>query len=551
MPASELEIRKGLGRAYLNADRIDKAVETFAGILRDYPQDVEVCVVLGDCYLTDGKKEIAAQFYNEALKLSPDDPELEKRLHLTYQEDDFPKGICCSHLDDDEAVPTDSDVIARVLQRMTNRADPINEGEITRAAELLEKVIHSPRPAQEVSDHLDEIDNLLPALLELNIRQARADGRLDLAQALQNLLDNIFLQIEASRNSESFAVVKSHPERAQKNLNILFLCPANGDVPPRIALSAEALSSKGLGTKILSDPPIESMEDFNVVYVHGPHVDFKILEVLAQFNARGTTILLDLDADYEQMPVEHQDYEKMGLSTLSKAKAYTTALLLADQICVPNNYFASLIQNSGYRVKVIPDGWSKENELWDKPSATRHTLNFGWIGLPGQLNDVTPVRRIITRVLREFPQVQLVIGGDPEVYRMFDSLPESRRLFLPIVSYEDNPYLLSQIDVLLCPLRNNPYNRSLTDRWLMEAGVRRIPWIASPLPSVVEWGTGGLVANTLEEWHTHLRQLVLDHSLRDSLGTLGRNRAEEREMGKLADLWYHMICDIWREKQKN
>ena len=343
----------------------------------------------------------------------------------------------------------------------------------------------------------------------------------------------------------------SNPGQAPKNINILFLYPASVEIPPRLSLSAEALSSKGCGTKILSDPSIESMEEFNLVYVHNPHMDFEILEAVAQLSDRGATIVVGLDADYEQMPVEHPDYEKMGLSTLPKAKAYKMALLLADQICVPSNNFATLLQNSGYRVKVIPDGWCKENDLWDKPSANRHTVNFGWIGLPCQLDDATPVRRIISRVLREFPQVQFVIGGDPEIYQMFDSLPESRRLFLPNVSYEDYPYLVSQIDVLLYPLRNNPYNRTLTDRWIMEAGIRRIPWIASPLPSVVAWSAGGLVANTLVDWHTHLRQLVLDHSLRKSLGSSGRLRAEEREMGKLSDFWYQMIWDLWREKLVN
>ena len=136
--------------------------------------------------------------------------------------------------------------------------------------------------------------------------------------------------------------------------------------------------------------------------------------------------------------------------------------------------------------------------------------------MPCQLDDATPIRRIVTRILHEFPNVQFVVGGGPEVYRMFDSLPESRRLFLPIVNYEDYPYLISQIDVLINPLRNSPYNRTLTDRWLTEAGVRRIPWIASPLPSVIEWGAGGFVSDSVEERYTHLRQLVLDPNLRDS-----------------------------------
>lgn len=103
-------------------------------------------------------------------------------MHLAYQEDDFAKGIRSGHLDNDEAVPTNSDAIARILQRMTSRADPVNEDEITQAAALLEKIIHSPHLAQKVSDHLDEIDNLVLALLELNIQRARGDGRPELAR---------------------------------------------------------------------------------------------------------------------------------------------------------------------------------------------------------------------------------------------------------------------------------------------------------------------------------------------------------------------------------
>jgi len=473
-------------------------------------------------------------------------------LHLTDQKNDVHPGANSFISDDVDSVLKGSDVIALILQRMTNRAASLNEDEINQVVKLLENLIHNPHPAREDSDHLEEINNLIfiSTILELNIQKERDDGRSELTQALKNLLDNIYSQNGASHRSENPDVVNFDPDKASKNINVLFLCPANGEIPPRIALSAEALSSKGIGTNILFNLPIESMGDFNVFYVHNPHVDIKQFENISEYTAPGTSILLDLDADYEQMPVEHPDYEKMGLSTLSKAMAYTKAMLFADQICVPNNNFASQLHNSGYRVKVIPDSWSKENQLWDKPSVKRNTINIGWIGLPCQLDDATPMRRIVTRILHEFPNVQFVVGGGPEVYRMFDSLPESRRLFLPIVNYEDYPYLISQIDVLINPLRNSPYNRTLTDRWLMEAGVRRIPWIASPLPSVIEWGAGGFVSDSVEERYTHLRQLVLDPNLRDSLASKGRKRAEERELEKMADLWIHLIWDIWLEKQK-
>jgi len=54
--SSELEISNDLRRAYLNAYRIDKVIETLFGILRDYQQQVEVWAVICDCYLTGGKK---------------------------------------------------------------------------------------------------------------------------------------------------------------------------------------------------------------------------------------------------------------------------------------------------------------------------------------------------------------------------------------------------------------------------------------------------------------------------------------------------------------
>jgi hypothetical protein len=134
---------------------------------------------------------------------------------------------------------------------------------------------------------------------------------------------------------------------------------------------------------------------------------------------------------------------------------------------------------------------------------------------------------------------------------LFEDLPENRRIYLPPVSEEDFPYLLSQVDILIQPFQNIPYNLSQPDRLLVQAGVRRIPWVASPMPELRAWGSdavlrggascqavsGGMFASTPDEWHTCLRQLVLDTELRTSLGRSGRARAEEREIHKTSRLW--------------
>lgn len=434
-------------------------------------------------------------------------------------------------------------LMERARKRTALPGRPVSEEEIARAADLLKRIIHSPHPALAVARHLEEIDDLIPGLLELNIRQARADGRPDLAGALQNLLENIYLQLEI-RQSEDQEQAQAETSRQPASLRLLFLVPAGDESPPRLVLLAEALSALGHSAALASEVSAEAVSDCHAVIAHHPHCDPRLLELLAACAAARKPILLNLDLDFEQMPLNHPAYEAAGLGTLARAKAYTASLLLADCICVPSLPMAASLQAAGYPVQVIPDGWSKANDLWGKPAPHRHTLNLGWIGAPGQLEDVALVRRIVVRVLREFPQTHLVIGGDPQVYQLFESVPECRRLFLPAVSYEDHPYLLSQVDILLAPLRNIPFNHSASDRWLVEAGARGIPWVASALPAPIAWGAGGLLASTLEEWHTHLRQLVLDEELRLSLGRAGRQQAQEREMTRLAQTWLDLIYSL-------
>ncbi len=152
------------------------------------------------------------------------------------------------------------------------------------------------------------------------------------------------------------------------------------------------------------------------------------------------------------------------------------------------------------------------------------------------------IRRFIVRIIRELSNTRIVIIGDPQAYRLFDGLPENRRLYLPLVAHEEFPYLLSQLDVLLVPLRNLPYNLSFPDTLLMEAGVRGVPWIASPIPAFRNWMAGGILAESLDdEWHLSLRHLVMDQELRNKLGRAGREAARTREMNYLVKLWLEVI----------
>jgi tetratricopeptide (TPR) repeat protein len=539
----DLNSRKALGRSYLNANQLEEAIQVCVKILQDYPADIETYLILGDCYLAEGDRNAALLIFSQALEQEPDNPQVHRQLQLARNKDvNRPKDTPIEDrgaVTTKEELPTSPEAVASLLQELTRPASPIGEEEITKAAKLLDEIVHSPQPARSVAERLEEINGLLPALLELNIRQAQADRRDDLVEALKNLLENIQIQkIHKSQQSSSPA------RKLPGELRILSLgIQANSGLPEVLNL-AEILDSLGCQVIEWDGKPVGDFDHYHLILVRNPHISPHVMELLASAHAARVPIGLYLDTDLEQMPLSHPAYNLVGLNTPKLVKAYTAALLLADKIIVPSDALADNLQAAGFAVCVIPPGWSDKNGLWLKSPKTRLTLNIGWVGAEGELEEVFTIRRMIVRVLREFPHVQLVIGCDAGVYQLFDNLPESRRLYLPLVNIDDYPYILSQMDILVLPLRNTSYNRTLSDRRLMEAGVRGIPWIASPIPAHMKWSAGGLIANTPDEWHTYLRQMVLDSELRLTLGQAGSAQAEMRRVDFIQKSWLRLIEEM-------
>ncbi|MEI6290758.1 MAG: hypothetical protein WCP19_10020, partial [Chloroflexota bacterium] len=90
------------------------------------------------------------------------------------------------------------------------------------------------------------------------------------------------------------------------------------------------------------------------------------------------------------------------------------------------------------------------------------------------------------------------------------------------------------------------FNLTLPDTLLMEAGVKGIPWIASPIPSFQKWLAGGVIPAVVDEWHLDLRQLVMDKELRIALGKAGRAAAKSREMSYTGKKWLSALSKVIR-----
>ncbi|HEX2998192.1 MAG TPA: hypothetical protein VHP14_25430, partial [Anaerolineales bacterium] len=282
----------------------------------------------------------------------------------------------------------------------------------------------------------------------------------------------------------------------------------------------------------------------DLVITSAPHINPALVDDLAALSRTGVPILLDLDADYRQMPVSHPDYARAGLGTQASSDAFATALSLAGVITVSSEAQVASLKDVAERVRVIPTGWSRQNKLWEKTSVQRGVLSLGWVGTSGELEDLMLIRRFIVRILREFTNVQIVIVGSPQAYRLFDGIPETRRKYIPLVAHDEFPYILSQLDVLMVPLRNLPQNVSVSDTLLMEAGAKGVPWIASSMPAFREWRAGGIIPESPDDWHLNLRYLVMDAELRSKLSKAGREAARTREMEYMGRSWKDLISQM-------
>jgi hypothetical protein len=531
---SELLRLRELGKYYLQRNQIVQALQTYLALIEKYPEDVSSLVIIGDSYLMAGDANAARMVYQMAATLQPDRTDLQHRLLLAA------KSVIPSASIAGGFPPLHPQAVSRLAERLTGHSLAINEEQIRQAAELLEKTVHSDSPAASVSEHLDEIDALLPAILELNIRQARSQGKSDLAANLIEIQQNLIKDKSAGAASVDNAAgseITVSPEKQNKKI-ILIGEPSNLS-PLRQTVMQIALEQTGARVITRWEEIPLPWEGYDLVIAHNPHLNPILMKVLAGWAGAGNPVIVDMGTDFRIIQPGKPDIN--GIEAPADRLSFTAALQLADIITLPSTALAMAFSNEGYQAFTLPDGWSSKNSLWTKQIAPSARVSLGIFGSPGNMENVASIRRVVIRLLREFPQVRLVVSGDPDVYSLFNTIPDTRRVYLPPTEPDDFPFLLAQADIFLFPGGENETSQLTGDRSYMEINARKAVWISSPVPAAEEWNSGGLIARSMDDWYTHLKTLLLDPDLCQKLAQEGYNKALTREARNMAPMWDAII----------
>lgn len=529
-----LETQKVLGRTYLNSNQIGEALEICSSILREHPEDVDSLVFLGDCFLADGDCANAFQVYRLALELSEDKHEVEQRLVLAKAELSLPNNRLVN------SNPTRSAIIQHLGRRLEAGVE-FEEQELSHAAGLLEKVTNSDQPASVIVKQINDIERLILALIELNIREAQANGSRSLVAQLQTLMQDVQSAMPVSFDQHINNFLSENPGEVK----ILLLADdiANMDTPFDLALSM--MEYIGYQFEFSSDTSADQLELYDLVLAHNPHHNLSKVKVLAACSGHNIPIVLYVDDDFGNMPETDRNYGSLAINDSDTVKNLEVVLALSDQICVPSDGLANRFRQRGYKVGVIPPGWDQKDLKWTGEfKSDNDWIDIGWVGPQDELADVAGIKRVILRVLEQFPQTRLVIGDSSDVYKIFDSLDENRRIYLPDMDGVDQPHVIRQMDILLMPLRSTPFNETKTDKRLMEAGILEKPWIASSISSALGWAEGGLIANNIDDWYAHLLEMITNPSMRSTLAQEGNQKATAREVNVWGNKWRDVMYSV-------
>ena len=278
----------------------------------------------------------------------------------------------------------------------------------------------------------------------------------------------------------------------------------------------------------------------DVLVFSRPHA----LEVMQKCKEIGKPMIVDMDDDFRSIPKHHPGYMAVGLGNLPYLERLEECIKLGDLLTVTTSELAKRLDCLNPKQRIIPNGWSSRNPLmrW-KRNQYKDKFILGWAGTITHREDFKLCLNAIKFTLKKYPQTMIHIGGDLAIYDYFKTVPESQKLYTPMLPFNLYPTMLGYWDLLLAPLIDDEFNRGKSDIKLVDAVAKGIPWVASYVTPYLDW-FGGIYATHEEDWKQALGSLFCDPALRRNLVAIGQHRAEEREMGNLVMDWFSAVRSL-------
>ncbi len=202
-----------------------------------------------------------------------------------------------------------------------------------------------------------------------------------------------------------------------------------------------------------------------------------------------------------------------------------TVMRLAHTVVAGNTYLADYARSAGAaQVEVIPTVVNLARYPVIGAAGVSGVFTIGWIGSPSTaryLREIAPALALLCRDGRT--RVRLVGSGPVDL----PGVPAE------IIAWSEETEVdeIRHFDVGIMPLPDEPWTRGKCGFKLIQYMACGLPVVASPVgvnADIVENGTNGFLATTVNEWVKALNTLAADTTLRHIMGLAGRAKVERK-----------------------
>ena len=284
----------------------------------------------------------------------------------------------------------------------------------------------------------------------------------------------------------------------------------------------------------LTDPKLpEKAGQIDLGILHRVPMDGYVGNLLAGFQQRGVPVIVDVD-DLVFEPAAFQWIDSPDFSDPLRASLYLEEMrrqrLTVDAchaVTASTNFLADEVRPLGKPVWVHRNAFSLEMLELAEAAYSQHRAKGGRLvigyasGTPTHDRDFALVKPALKQILGRYPQVEVWAIGPIDVGKDWGSLAQ-RIKRLSLVPWRKLPEVLAQFDINLAPLvMDNPFAQSKSEIKYMEAGLVRVPTVASPTEAfqyAIRSGENGYLAANLTEWVDMLDLLVGQADVRTTVG---------------------------------
>jgi hypothetical protein len=159
--------------------------------------------------------------------------------------------------------------------------------------------------------------------------------------------------------------------------------------------------------------------------------------------------------------------------------------------------------------------------------------------------DMLALAPALAAVMNAHPGAELVVVGDRAVH---DAIKTPRKAFHPLLGYADYWACLEEVDIILLPLSDTPFNRCKSPLKFLEAAAREVAALASPVVygGLIRHGRNGLLFSDGERFTQGLEHLITQPDARRRLAETARAEVMKNWLLAAADFerrlaWYDTL----------